>query len=601
LVSAVLRLFDRHRRLALCVFYGALSLAFCAPLLTNPQALGTNDWDQHLFYYGVVLKNVVEYGQMPFWNPWYCGGNVMWQNPQIALLSPVYPLTAIMSLQLAMKVNIVLHYWIGFLGMHVLLTRVIGVTFLPAVIYLATLVTASGAPAIHLRVGHSVFLPGFYLPLQLYFFFKAFKTGEWKYILLSASTLALMVFNGGTHILPMSLAALGSFSVFAAIGRRDWRPLAFAVVFVAAGLAYSAPKLLPVVQFVTGDYFWDTRNPTETPDFVTLKTLKQVYLVPTQKVGGRLPMQRHGWHEYGNYIGLGSAIAIVAGLVWVFARPSRKDRWFGVSLALTTVVLFLLSLGDFGWYSPANIAHQLPLFSSFRIPSRYTIPFLQFAALTLGFAFRSALARYGFPKGARVAVAILALAGSAHLIVVNQWNLKNVFTEPPLDTTFRPMSGPHELNTLADSSPYVPGSPMLRSLMNDTSFYTCYESLQLARSANAGMPPVFDSNPGARVRDLDFTPNRLTFDVADGREDARVVLNQNWAPGWTSTAGTFTVGPRTEVSVVAVPAGQGGHYSFTFVPPGLYLGTALLVLALVLSAFAWRQRTAAIFFAPPPR
>ena len=29
-----------------------------------------------------------------------------------------------------MKVNIVFHYWIGFIGMHVLLTRVIGLTFL---------------------------------------------------------------------------------------------------------------------------------------------------------------------------------------------------------------------------------------------------------------------------------------------------------------------------------------------------------------------------------------------------------------------------------------------------------------------------------------
>ena len=84
-------------------------------------------------------------------------------------------------------------------------------------IYLATLVTASGAPAIHLRVGHSVFLPGFYLPLQLYFFFQAFKTGSWKYIFLSAATLALMVFNGGTHILPMSIASLGMFSLCAAI------------------------------------------------------------------------------------------------------------------------------------------------------------------------------------------------------------------------------------------------------------------------------------------------------------------------------------------------------------------------------------------------
>ena len=76
------------RRVALIALYGVLSVAFCAPLFAQPQGLGANDWDQHLFYYGVVLKNVVEYGQMPFWNPWYCGGNVMWQNPQIAILQP---------------------------------------------------------------------------------------------------------------------------------------------------------------------------------------------------------------------------------------------------------------------------------------------------------------------------------------------------------------------------------------------------------------------------------------------------------------------------------------------------------------------------------
>ena len=163
----------RLRPAALCAIYGLISVIVCLPLFEQPDALGANDWDQHLFYYGSVLKSVVEYGQLPFWNPWYCGGNVLWQNPQIAILSPVYPLTAVMSLQLAMKVNIVLHYWIGFVGMHLLLTRVIGLTFLPAVIYLATLVTASGAPAIHLRAGHSVFLPGFYLPLQL-LFFRAF-------------------------------------------------------------------------------------------------------------------------------------------------------------------------------------------------------------------------------------------------------------------------------------------------------------------------------------------------------------------------------------------------------------------------------------------
>jgi hypothetical protein len=590
---------DRFRPAALCALYGVLSVAFCAPLFADPQALGANDWDQHLFYYGVVLKNVVEYGQWPFWNPWYCGGNVMWQNPQIAILSPVYPLSAIVSLPLAMKINIVLHYWIGFLGMHLLARRILGVTFLPAAIYLATLVTASGAPAIHLRVGHSVFLPGFYLPLQLYFFFKAFKTGEWKYIILSSATLALMIANGGTHILPMSIAALGSVSLFAAIGRRDWRPLAFAAVFGIAGVAYAAPKLLPVVNFVTGDYFSDTRNPTEKPDRVTLDILKQTYLVPTSDVTARLPMQRHGWHEYGNYIGIGSALALVFGLLWVFLRRSPTDHWFGVSLAATTIVLFLLSLGEFSVYSPAVLSLHLPLFSSFRIPSRYTIPFLQFAALTLGWAFQSIVSRYGLSPSLRMAVGVVAVGASAHLIVVNQWNLKNVFSEPPFDTSFHWMSGPRQITTDTESSPYAPGSPMLRALMEDRSFYTCYESLQLARGAGGG-PPVLDANPSARVRDVDFSPNQLTFTVVDGKDPARVVLNQNWGPGWTSTAGEIAVGPPTELSSVTVPAGRTGRYTFTFVPPGLFAGTAAFLMALIASALLWRRRMTPIFSARVP-
>jgi hypothetical protein len=602
-LSAAVRLPDRYRRLAIGALYGVLSLIFCWPLFEHPQALGTNDWDQHLFYYGVVLKNVVEYGQMPFWNPWYCGGNVMWQNPQIAVLSPVYPLSLMMSLPLAMKVNIVLHYWVGFLGMHVLLTRIIGLTFLPAIIYLATLVTAAGGPAIHLRVGHSVFLPGFYLPLQLYFFFKAFQTGAWKYIFLSASTLALMIFNGGTHILPMSIAAIGCFALMAAVARRDWRPLALAAAFGIFGVAYSAPKLLPVVAFVNGDYFWDTRNPIEHPDRVTLEILKQTYLVPTQDVRDRLPLQRHGWHEYGNYIGLGSSVALLAGWLLVLLRRAPQHHWFGVSLAMTTIFLFLLSLGEFGAFAPASLAHSVPLFSSFRIPSRYTIPFLQFAVLTLGWAFHSLTTQYRLPQAARMAIGVIALAASAHLIVTNQWNLKNVFTLAAFDTKFSWDGGPHQISSDANSSAYTPDSPMLRALIANRSFFNCYESLQVARGAVADRPQVFDSEPASRVTDLDFTPNRLTFTVANGSTDARVVLNQNWAPGWTTTLGPISAPPSTELAAVKVPPGQSGRHTFDFVPPGFYTGSAILVAALIATAVLWRRGGDARLFisVPPPR
>ncbi len=557
-------------------------------MFEQPLGLGANDWDQHLFYYGAVLKNIVEYGQAPFWNPWYCGGNVLWQNPQIALLSPVYPLTAIMPLQLAMKVNIVLHYWIGFAGMHLLLTRVIGVTFLPAVIFMATLVTASGAPAIHLRVGHSVFLPGFYLPLQLYFFFKAFMTGEWKFIFLASVTMALMVFNGGTHILPMSVAALGTFAVFAAIGARDLRPLAFAAVFGLASVAYSAPKLLPVAEFVTGEQFWDTRIPTEQPDLVTLDILRQTYLTPTERVAARLPMQRHGWHEYGNYIGIGSAGLLMAGWIVVLARPAQ---WFGVSLALTSIVLFVLSLGEFSAYAPAVLSQELPLFANFRIPSRYTIPFLQFAVLTLAWAFQSRLRRSPLTGTMRTALGIVFIAVSVHLLATNQWHFKQVFTEPPFETTFRWLAGPREIATDQLTNAYSPGSPMLRALVDNRAFFHCYESLQVFRASDPDRA-LLTVQGTARVSDVTFSPNRVEFNVFGGPEPAKLLLNSNWAPGWSSTAGPIElIGAPGKLATITIPPGHTGRYEFSFTPPGLIAGSVIFAIAVLVSALAWRTRT----------
>jgi len=573
----------------LSALYLVLSVFFCLPLFAQPNGLGGNDWDQHLFYYGAVLKNVVEYGQAPFWNPWYCGGNVLWQNPQVALLSPVYPLTALMSLQLAMKVNIFLHYWIGFVGMHLLLARIMGVRFLPIVVYLATLVTAAGAPAIHLAVGHSVFLPGFYLPLLVFLVIRAMRTGAVKDIALSGAILALMVFNGGVHILPMVFAAIGTFSLAAAVLARRWRPLVVMVLFVVAGLAFSAPKLLPVSLFVTGDRFWDTRNPTDHPDRMTWELLSHTYLDPDQGLRSKFDHQRHGWHEYGNYIGHFSAGVLVIGLAWALVRRRPRGHWLGWSLAVTTLVLFALSLGEFSTVAPASIATHLPLFSSFRIPSRYTIPFLLFATMTAGWALASATSLSIFTnRYARAAVALVCILASAHLISVNRRLFSNVFAQAPFDTTFHRMSGPHAIVTDWESSPYTPGAPMLRALMDDRSFFYCYESLQLARTAVADGGPVIADDKSHIVSTM-FTPNRIEFKVLGGPEPSRLSLNQNWSPGWTSTAGTV-LEPGEAMPAVMLRPGQTGTFAFEFFPRGLIAGTAIFAFAVVAFALSWRQR-----------
>ncbi len=568
-------------------FYLVASIALLSPLFAQPLALGVNDWDQHLFYYGSVLKNVVEYGQMPYWNPWYCAGNVMWQNPQIAILSPVLPLALIMPLQLAMKVNIVLHYWIGFVGAHLLVKQAAGLTLEPLVVLIATIITAAGATAIHLTAGHSVFLPGLYLPLLLYFLFRALDPGRVRNVFLASALLALMVFNGGVHILPMAVASIGTFALFAAWFSRSWRPLLVAAAFFAAGFAYAAPKLLPVSLYVTGDTFWDTRNATEHPDRMTFEMLRHAYLDPYQNTGLSFELQRHRWQEYGNYIGPLASLLIMVGIIAALGPRDRRGRSWGRALAVTAIVLFALSLGEFSTWAPASLVQRLPLFSSFRIPSRYAIPFTVFGALAAAAAAQNGLAGRQLTRPIVRAVAAVCGIGALQIIVMNRQFFDRVFREPPtFTTTFASMSGPAELTVDRDSNPYRPGSPMLRALMSDQSFFNCYESLQVKRTADTDHPLVY-AEGGASVSNVKFSPNEVSFDASGGPIASRVYLNQNFAHGWSSAAGPVSREPGTDRLSIALAPNQTGRFAFAFTPPGLWIGMAIAATAVALT-LAWR-------------
>ena len=181
-----------------------------------------------------------------------------------------------------------------------------------------------------------------------------------------------MVFNGGVHILPLTFASVGVFALLRATLQRQWRPIILVVAFTTAGLAYAAPKLLPVSLYVTGDRFWDTRNPTEHPDRMTLEMVARTYVNPDQDCAS-------GWISNGTD---GMSTATTSGgsppscwwqAAWALWGRGVPDARLGRALAFSAVFLFVVSLGEFSAWAPASVFTHLPLFSSFRIPSRYTI------------------------------------------------------------------------------------------------------------------------------------------------------------------------------------------------------------------------------------
>ena len=380
------------RRFSYPVAYLALSLVFCWPLFAQPFAGGNGDWDQHTFYYASVLRSLAD-GQLPAWNPWYCGGNVLWQNPQVSVISPVYLLAWAMPLALAMKVNVVLHYLAGFLGMHLLLKRIVGLTSPAVIIYCASLFVLSGGLALHTRTGHVNFLPIFLLPLLLYCFFQL-TAGHIRSVLAGGAILAFAIFNGGSHVVPLATLLLGAVGVGAIAGGRSIKPLLLAAAIVVLGCAYAAPKVVPVAFFITSEDFQD-RRPVKKPDFMTGEMLTRALADGSQGTDLKVPggAQKYGWHEYGNYMGwFGAALSLLAA-VWILLFRWRRAYWRETSMAIGLVVVLVVAAGEFSPFAPAGWLRSLPGFANFRIPSRNILLVPLAASLCLAFAVRAWQAR----------------------------------------------------------------------------------------------------------------------------------------------------------------------------------------------------------------
>src|SRR4030095_8165065 len=101
------------------------------------------------------------------------------------------------------------------------------------VVYLAAVFTLAGGHVMHVAVGHTVFLPAFYLPLILYFLLRAVQTQTVGPALWAGAGFALMIYNGGTHILWMTVPAIAIFVATLAVAMKSWTPSVGAFVYGA--------------------------------------------------------------------------------------------------------------------------------------------------------------------------------------------------------------------------------------------------------------------------------------------------------------------------------------------------------------------------------
>jgi hypothetical protein len=129
---------------------------------------------------------------------------------------------------------------------------------------------------------------------------------------------------------------------------------------------------------------------------------------------------------------------------------------------------------------------------------------------------------------------------------------------------------------------------MLDSMLAGVSPLFCYEPLQVRKVAVPG-PAVIRGEGEIMLSGATFSPNRVEAMVVVGRDPVRAVLNQNFAQGWSSSIGPAERDPSSGQPSVVLPAGYAGPIAFTFVPPGLWMGWTVWVVAIALSIVVWRR------------
>jgi hypothetical protein len=300
-------------------------------------------------------------------------------------------------------------------------------------------------------------------------------------------------------------------------------------------------------------------------------------------------VQLYGWHEYGNYLGWFGPILAFGSAVWLLVFRRGPAHWREAAAALGLLLAFALAAGEFAAYAPASLLREVPLISNFRIPSRYTllVPFA--GALCAAFAARAFEEQHG-PVAWRRAVEVLCIVGLVQLGVVNREHLRDVFIlnadgQSQLFDRVTPRVAEQELIT--PGGPRVHRTFMFDSMLAGVSPLNCYEPLQVRKVASAG-PVAITGTGDVIVSASSFSPNRVTATVQVGRDPARVLLNQNFAEGWTANVGTVERDPKTQLPSVVLPPGYSGAVSFTFMPPGVWLGVVVSLVALGASVALWR-------------
>jgi len=523
----------RDERLLVPLGALAFGVAFSYPLIGSLGTRGVMfDWDFMMGLTWVPYQTIVRYHQLPLWNPYKCGGLPMLANPESHVLSPGFLLTLLFGPFAGVQLEVPIRLAIGWAGGY-LLARILKIGPLGA-IATATVFPASSWFFLKAGVGHMWALECVSCaPWAFAFAWLSVERDALRYAAISGAALALMFLGIGPY--PTAFTAVGIAALLTAIAlmRGDLRPFKILAAIGLFTVGFSAAKLVP-------SFILSLQHPRPTGDIEVndVGVLLTALFARDQNVFRGSP---NGWGfwESGAYIGLFAVPALIG-----FAAPRRGAPWI-----FAAVILWLLARGDAEPFAVWPILHNLPVFNSLRLPSRFLVPFVLCVGVMAGMG-SDWLAHRWPPWGAAGAAAMIAIA-TVDCLLVGPPSLEMMLASPLLEVGARAQVF-HQIQRSPNGSMLIPAMENLGVV--ECRDYTVWSTTVRASDQPGYRGEQYVLGPGS-IEVLRWTPNAITYDL-DVPAAAEIVVNQNYSRWWRVAQGQGSVIDHDGLIGVRVPAGR---------------------------------------------
>jgi hypothetical protein len=371
-------------------------------------------------------------GEAPFWNPYLMLGFSQVGESQVGMFYPLNILTAFVDLNFRLVLLVCLHLALANAGMYWLLRR-FGLGLAPALIG-AVSFGLSGYMVAQ-TTNYVVIQCSAYLPLMI-LLLASYLESERPILLGWFSLVAGMNFlvsHAGTTFVMLG----GSSLFFLATATRSsrWRrhllyyggALAFALAFAAIQI-FPTLELKPLSERGAGLSLAAVTDLRFTTGFEERLSFFFPWMLGDSRSGRCITS---GYEEVHYYAGAFTPVLAVVGILrW--KELSARQRWFLSGIAAAGAVAAVLSLGaKFPLVDPWVVLSRLPVFSMFRIPSRWGSLFTFAISVFAAFGVEGLVERTGRTRGlVALAVGLPAVALVAASLQVGAARVLAHFTAP---------------------------------------------------------------------------------------------------------------------------------------------------------------------------